>query len=245
MVDVISKVVSNITVKEGPKTTQGTQYLSNSNYVGRSRQSQMAYSADGHSSQQWPVITVRTRVTSKITVSTSTTKLHVTFKCKMGDGCQTKQGQKYRALLSKKETPQILHQSRRDMVSGPDWIDENQKWINELYRSITNKNVPAEVKFDVMQRVMPTCPRVNMGCGRKRIPSLLVSGSQVTLICQSYSESATLPHIVTSSREKAEAHQLFQLTAANNGRIPMSMYAKLDPDLLQMMVAKVQVLVTH
>ena len=75
---------------------------------------------------------------------------------------------------------------------------------------------------------MATCPKVNMGCGRKMIPSLLDYGSQVTLICQSYFELEILPHIRVSSGEKAEAHQLFQLTAANNGKPPMSMYVELD-----------------
>ena len=72
-----------------------------------------------------------------------------------------------------------------------------------------------------------TCPRVNMGCGRKRIPSMLDSGSQVTLICQSYFKWEILPHIRPSGGEKAEAHQL---TAANHGQLPMSMYVELDLD---------------
>ena len=66
---------------------------------------------------------------------------------------------------------------------------------------------------------MATCPRINMGCGRKVIPSLLDSGSQVTLIHQSFFEQEILPHIEPTNGEKAKAHQLFQLTAANNGKL--------------------------
>ena len=96
-----------------------------------------------------------------------------------------------------------------------------------------------------MQRAVTTCPKVNMGCGWKRIPSLLDSGSQVTLMCQSYFKWEILPHIIPSSREKAETHQLFQLTPANNGKLPVSMYVELDLDFLGIIVQKVGVLITQ
>ena len=96
-----------------------------------------------------------------------------------------------------------------------------------------------------MQRAMATCPRINMGCGRKRILSLLDTGSQVTLICQSCFEQEILPHIEPSDGEKAKAHQLFQLTAANNGKLPVSMYVELDLDFLGIVVPKVGVLITQ
>ena len=80
-----------------------------------------------------------------------------------------------------------------------------------------------------------------MGCGRKRIPSLLDSGSQVTLIYQRYFK----PHIRPSGKEKAEVHELFQLTAANHGKLPMSMYAELDLDVLGIVGPKVVVLITQ
>ena len=131
------------------------------------------------------------------------------------------------------------------MVSGLDWYDNNPKWIDELYQSITSQNVSAQVKFDVMQRAMATCPMVNMGYMRKRIPSLLDSGSQFILIHQNYFEKETLPHIVPSSGKKAEVHQLFQLTAANNGKLPMSIYVKLDLEFLGIMVLKFGVPITY
>ena len=83
-----------------------------------------------------------------------------------------------------------------------------------------------------------------MGCGRKKIPSLLDSGSQVTLICQSFCEQEILPHIKPSDGEKAKAHQLFQLTAANNGKLLVSMYVELDLDFLGIVVPEVGVLIT-
>ena len=85
---------------------------------------------------------------------------------------------------------------------------------------ISSQQVSAQVKIGVMQRVVATCPRINMGCGRKMIPYLLDSSSQVTLICQSFFKQEILPRIEPSNGEKAKAHQLFQLTAANNGKTP-------------------------
>ena len=84
-----------------------------------------------------------------------------------------------------------------------------------------------------------------MGCERKRIPSLLDSGSQVTLIHQSFFVQKILPHIQPSDGEKAEAHQLFQLTAANHGKLPISIYVELDLDFLGIVVPKVGVLITQ
>ena len=69
--------------------------------------------------------------------------------------------------------PQIMDQSEGDKVCGPDQNDQltrNRK--DELIESISSQNISAQVTFEVMQRAVATCPQVNMGCGRKRIPSL-------------------------------------------------------------------------
>ena len=65
------------------------------------------------------------------------------------------------------------------------------------------------------------------------------------LICQSFFEQEILTHINPSDREKAKAHQLFQLTAANNGKLPISMYVELDLDFLGIVVPKVGVHITE
>ena len=110
---------------------------------------------------------------------------------------------------------------------------------------ISSQQVSAQVKIEVMQRAMATCPKINMGCGRKVIPSLLDFGSQVTLICQNLFEQEILPHIRPADGEKAKAHQLFQLTAANNRKLPVSMNVELDLDFLGNVVPKVGVLITQ
>ena len=139
-----------------------------------------------------------------------------------------------------------MDQSGGYKVSGPDQFDNDiPNRTVDLIKSISNQNVSAQVKLDVMQRAVPAHPNVNMGCGRKRIPSLLDSGSQVILICQHYFESEILPHIGPSCGEKTDAHQLFQLTAGNKGRFPVSMYVKLDLDFLEVIVPNTGVLITQ
>ena len=143
--------------------------------------------------------------------------------------------------------PQTLDQSDGEKVCGPDQIDNTieKKGIVGVIEKISSQQVFAQVKIEVMQKAMATCPRINMGCGRRMIPSLLDSESQVTLICQSFFEQEILPHIKPSDGEKAKVHQLFQLTAANNGKLPVSMYVELDLDFLGIVVPKVGVLITE
>ena len=138
--------------------------------------------------------------------------------------------------------PQTLDQSDGEKVCGPDWNDNliKREGIVGLMKKISSQQVSAQVKMEVMQRAMATCLKINMGCGRKKIPSLLDSGSQVTLICQEI-----LPHIKPSDGKKAKAHQLFQLTAANNGKLPISMHVEIDLDFLGIVVPKVEVLITE
>ena len=141
--------------------------------------------------------------------------------------------------------PQTLDQSDGEKVCGPDQIDKSikkNKGIVGLIEKISSQQVSAQVKIEVMQRAIATCHKINMGCWRKKIPSLLDSGSQVTLICHIFFEQEILPHIEPSYVEKAKAHQL---TADNNGKLPVSMYVELDLDFLGIVVTKVGVLITQ
>ena len=98
-----------------------------------------------------------------------------------------------------------MDQSDGEKVCGPDQNDNSmkkKKGIVGLMEKISSQQVSAQVKIEVMQRAMATCPRINMECGRKMIPSLLDSGSQVTLICQSFFNQEILPHIKPSNGER-------------------------------------------
>ena len=134
--------------------------------------------------------------------------------------------------------------SEEEILNLTDQNDKmrKDKGIVGLIDKISSQQVSAQIKIEVTQSALATCPKVNMGCRRKRIPSLIDSGSQVILICQSFFTQEILPHIKPSDGEKAEAHQL---TAANNGKLPVSMYVELDLDLLGIVVPKSGVLITQ
>ena len=123
------------------------------------------------------------------------------------------------------------------MVSGADQIDNSQKQINELYRSITGQNVSGLVKCDVMQRAVATCLKVDMDVEGKGIPSLLDLGSQVTL------RGRSCPTLCHQAGKMLKFFRLFHLAVANNGRLPVYIYIKLDLDFLGIMVPKFGALV--
>ena len=90
---------------------------------------------------------------------------------------------------------QTWDQSQGEKVCGPDQNDKmrTDKGIVGLMNKISSQQVSAQIKIEVMQKTMATCPKLNMECGRKKIPSLPDSGSQVTLICQNFFEQDILP----------------------------------------------------
>ena len=78
-----------------------------------------------------------------------------------------------------------------------------------------------------------------------QVPSLLDSGSEVMLLRQSYFDQHLLPKIKVATSEKAEAHQLFNLTVANDGQLSVKMYTKLDMTFLGLKVPNVGILVVE
>ena len=138
--------------------------------------------------------------------------------------------------------PQTLDQSEGGKVCGPDQNDKTNyaNGMVGLIEKISSQQVSAQSKIKVMQRVVATCPKVNMGCRRQRIPSLLDSGSEVSIF-----EQEILFHIQPSDGEKAVAHQLFQLTMANHGKLPHFHICGIRFRFLGIVVPKVGVLITQ
>ena len=67
-------------------------------------------------------------------------------------------------MVKKIMAPQILDQSEGDKVCGPDQNDKLNinKRIVGLIEAISSQNVSTEVKSEVLQRAVATCPKVNM-----------------------------------------------------------------------------------
>ena len=97
-----------------------------------------------------------------------------------------------------------------------------------MIQSIHNASILATTKVEIMQCAVSKSPKVSISAHGIQIPSLLDLGSEVMLLRQSYFEQHLLPKIQAAMIEKAEAHQLFHLTVANDGQLPLKMYMELD-----------------
>ena len=209
MVEAMTKAVSSMTVQSCPtSTSKGTQYQGASSFIGRPRPPQLACGADG---------TLLPSITCNYCKDTGHFKdncvqLNNKIACELAQEqvmqkASTKKGSTT-SVTKKIMAPQTLDQSDGEKVCGPDQIDKpvtKRKGIVGLLEKISSQQVSAQVKIEAMQRAMATCPKINMGCGRKVIPSLLDSGSQVTLICQSFFEQEILPHIKPSGWGKSKS----------------------------------------
>ena len=131
-------------------------------------------------------------------------------------------------------------QSKGEIVSGPHGYEEQCLKIQ-----LQNTSISAETRMEIMQHAVAKCPKVCINAHGIQIPSLLDSGSEVTLLRQLYFEQHILPKIKLATGEKADAHCLFKLTVANDGQMPIKMYTKLDLTFLGLKVPKVGVLIAE
>ena len=76
-----------------------------------------------------------------------------------------------------------------------------------------------------------------------KVPSLLDSGSMVTLIREAYFNKYILPILRGTAEELAEAHSLFRLSAANNQEMPVTRYFEANVSILGFRIPSVGFLV--
>ena len=82
-------------------------------------------------------------------------------------------------------------------------------------------------------------PKVSFSAYGIQVPSLLDSDSKVMLLRQSYFDQHLLPKIILVTSDKANAHQLFNLTVTNDGQLLVKMYTELDITFLGLKVPNV------
>ena len=75
-------------------------------------------------------------------------------------------------------------------MSGPHGYEESS-----LIIQLRNTSILAETKMEIMQRAVAKCPKVCFSAHGIQIPSLLDSGSEVTLLQQSYFDQHILPKL--------------------------------------------------
>ena len=102
----------------------------------------------------------------------------------------------------------------------------------EMIQTLSSQAVSSDMKHKVMQRAVSQCPAIPMDLLGRKVPSLLDSGSMVTLICEGYFTKNIQPLLNKSSSKLAEAHSMFQLSAANNEIMPVSKYFEANITLL-------------
>ena len=102
----------------------------------------------------------------------------------------------------------------------------------EMIQTLSSQAMSSDTKHKVMQRAVSQCPAIPMDLLGRMVPSLLNSGSMVTLIHEGYFTKNTQPLLGKSSCKMAEAHSMFWLSAANNEVMPVSKYFEADITLL-------------
>ena len=117
-----------------------------------------------------------------------------------------------------------MDQGRGGSNSGP----HNEDFMVCIMRSISSQGISGKDKMEIMQQAVPRCIKISVASMGVQIPSLLDSGSKVSLIRHSYFEEHLLPKIEMPMGEKSEAHNLFNLTAANDGQLPIRKCIKLN-----------------
>ena len=137
------------------------------------------------------------------------------------------------------ETPLSKDQGRGGATSGPKDTD----YVENVLRSISSQGILAQDKIEIMQQGVAKCPKISISSMGVQIPSLLDSGSEVLLIHYSHFKEHLLPKIEDPIGEKSEVHILFNLTAANDGQLPIKKYIALDVNFLGLKVPNVGFLI--
>ena len=132
-----------------------------------------------------------------------------------------------------------MDQSRGTANSGPKSVTD----LSNALQSISSQGISTQTKIDIMQQAVTKCPKVSISSKGVQISSLLDSGSEVSLIHQSYFKEHLMPKIETPMGEKADAHILFNCTEANDGQLPMKTYLELHINFLGLKVLSVGFLI--
>ena len=92
-----------------------------------------------------------------------------------------------------------MDQPKGENVSGPHHDYEE----NCLKIQLRNTSISAKTKMEIMQHAVAKCPKVCISAHGIQIPSLLDSGSEVTLLRQLYFDQHILPKIKLAMGEQS------------------------------------------
>ena len=115
--------------------------------------------------------------------------------------------------------------------------------FEQIVRTLKSCAMSNETKQRILKRAVSQCPSITMEFLGLKVPSLLDSGSMVTLICEVYFNKYILSLLRGSMEELAEAHSLFCLSAANNQEMPVTKYFEANVSILGFRIPSVGFLV--
>ena len=91
-----------------------------------------------------------------------------------------------------------------------------------LCKEISCKTLSDTNKIDIMQQAVAPCPEIIMSIKGKPTRSLLDSGSEVTLVNESYYKEHIEHQLLPSSGSYNNSHNLFSLQGIEEGHVPLS-----------------------
>ena len=112
-----------------------------------------------------------------------------------------------------------------------------------LREEIACKTLSDTSKIDIMQQAVAPCPEIVMSIKGKPTRSLLDSGSEVTLVNESYYKEHIEHRLLPSSGSYNNSHNLFSLRGIEEGHVPLSKHFECDIEVGGQLVHRVGILV--
>ena len=100
--------------------------------------------------------------------------------------------------------------------------------LDLLRQEISCKTISDNSKIDIMQQAVAPCLEIIMSIKGKPTRSLLDSGSEVTLVNESYYKEHIEHRLVLSSGSYNNSHNLYSLQGIEEGHIPLSKHFECD-----------------
>ena len=112
-----------------------------------------------------------------------------------------------------------------------------------LREEIACKTLSDTNKINIMQQAVAPCPEIVMSIKGKPTRSLLDSGSEVTLVNESYFKEHIEHRLLPSSGSYNNSHNLFSLRGVEEGHVPLSKHFECDIEVGGQIVHRVGILV--
>ena len=115
--------------------------------------------------------------------------------------------------------------------------------LDLLHEEIACKTLSDTNKINIMQQAVAPCPEIVMSIKGKPTRSLLDSGSEVTLVKESYYREHIEHRLLPSSGSYNNSHNLFSLRGIEEGHVPLSKHFEHDIEVGGQLVHRIGILV--